>query len=74
MSELALKILAEFRALAPSERAEVAATVNREFDADAAERLRILEEITSRYRSEGDAPASLHEEWVDGILPSKHTP
>lgn len=74
MSDLALKILAEFRSLPAAEQAEVATAVTAEVRGAAeAGRLRVLEEITSRYRCEEGVPDSLDDTWVEGILPSKRT-
>ena len=74
MSNLALKILAEFRSLPAVEQEEVAAAVTAEVrGADAAGRLRVLDEITSKYRSEEPAPGNLDDAWAEGILPSKRT-
>ena len=74
MSNLALKILAEFRALPAAEREELAEAVAAEVRGpEVAGRLRVLEEITSKYRSAEAAPANLDDAWADGILPSKRT-
>ena len=74
MSNLALKILAEFRSLPAAEQAEVAEAVAAEVRGlDVAGRLRVLEEITSKYRSDPAAPANLDDAWAEGILSSKRT-
>ena len=74
MSNLALKILAEFRELPVAEREEVATAIAAEVrGADAVERLRLLEEVTSKYRSEETASANLDDTWAEAILASKRT-
>lgn len=74
MSNLALKILAEFRALPEAEQREVASLLTAEVGVDnPSDSLRLLEEITAKYRSADAADATLDDAWAETILASKRT-
>ena len=72
MSSLAEKILKEFRLLPGSEQRELAAVIATEVGlADTAERLRVLEEVTTKYRAEAESATNLDDAWVEGVLRDK---
>ena len=74
MSNLALRILAEFRSLPAAEQRELATMVSTEISgADVAERLRLLSEITSKYRSEESPSENLDDAWAEAIVSAKRT-
>lgn len=74
MSSLALKILAEFRELPVAEREAVATAIAEEVrGADVGGRLRLLEELTTKYRCNEAPSGNLDDAWADGILPAKRT-
>ena len=72
MSIAAQKLLKEFRSLTGPEQRELAAVIATEVrSTEIAEKVRVLEEVTGKYRYDAQGTADLDEAWAEGILHDK---